>query len=190
MNLLKVIYIHTRNQLPLVFPRMSLIRSHPCQTHRLQMGCPWPNHHMACRCTRLCYHHSRRHQARDRLWRQSDHPRVFSNSLAISQTVQHISPTVRPYTSSCMEHLGRVVHGRIIRVQPRTIGPCRGPSGTLCRTVRICHGLTDVFHWTVRFYKSPRVDCLSHAVHDRIIRVQPWTIRPDRGPSDPLQWTV
>jgi hypothetical protein len=31
------------------FPRMSLIRSHPHQTHRLQMGHPWPSHHMACR---------------------------------------------------------------------------------------------------------------------------------------------
>jgi hypothetical protein len=52
----------------LVFPRMSLIRSHPRQTHRLQMGHPWPSHHMACRCTRSCHHHSRRHQARDRVW--------------------------------------------------------------------------------------------------------------------------
>jgi hypothetical protein len=46
MNLLKCIYVHTRNQLLLVFPRMSLIRSHPRQTHRLQMGHPWSSHHM------------------------------------------------------------------------------------------------------------------------------------------------
>jgi hypothetical protein len=110
------------------------------------------------------------------------------------------------------------VHGRTIRVQPRTIRPhhgpsdtlrrtiwiCRGPSGTLCRTVRICCGSsailrrtvriwyepTSVLRQTVRLYMSPRVDRPSRAIYDRIIRIQPWTIRPDRKPSSPLRWTV
>jgi hypothetical protein len=36
----------------------------------------------------------------------------------------------------------------------------------------------------------PRADHPSRAIHDWIVRVQPWTIRPDRGRSGPLRWTV
>jgi hypothetical protein len=110
------------------------------------------------------------------------------------------------------------VHDRIIRVQPRTIrhhhGPsgilrrtiwiCRGPSGTLCRAIRICRGPsdilrrivriwhepTDVLRRAVRLYTSPRADYPSRAIYDRTVRVQPWTIQPDRGPSSPLRRTV
>jgi hypothetical protein len=71
MNLLMDGRIHMRNLLSLVFPRMNLIRSHPRQTHWLKMDLPWPNHHMVCRCTRLCHHHNRR-QALDQVWTQSD----------------------------------------------------------------------------------------------------------------------
>jgi hypothetical protein len=160
MNLLKCIYVHTRNQLLLVFPRMSLIRSHPRQTHRLQMGHPWPSHHMACRCTHSCHHNSRRHQARDRLWTQSDRPKVFSNTPTMLWTVRRISPD-RPtlaHTDPHTDYLSCAIYGGIIRVQPRTIRPCHGQSVTLRRTVRICHGSTDVFRRTVRLYMSPRVD--------------------------------
>jgi hypothetical protein len=110
------------------------------------------------------------------------------------------------------------VHGRTILVQPRTIRPhhgssgtlrrtvwiCHGPFGTLCRTVRICcgssailcrtvriwHKPTSVLHRTIRLYTSPRIDRPSRAIYDRIVRVQPWTIRPDHKPSSPLRRTV
>jgi hypothetical protein len=108
--------------------------------------------------------------------------------------------TIRPNAGLHTDHSGRTAHGRIIRVQPRTILPhhrpsgtlrrtiwiCRGPSGTLCRTVRIWHEPAGVLRRTVRLYTSPHADHPSHAIYDRTVRIQPWTIRPDRGPSSPL----
>jgi hypothetical protein len=43
---------------------------------------------------------------------------------------------------------------------------------------------------TIRLYTSPRAGCPSRAIYDRSVRVQPWTIRPDRGPSSSLRHTV
>jgi hypothetical protein len=112
--------------------------------------------------------------------------------------------TVRPDADPHTKHSGRTVHGRTIRVQPRTIRPhhgpsdtsrrtvwiCRGPSAILRRTVRIWHESTDVLRRTIRLYMSPRADCPSRVIYDRSVRVQPWTIRTDRGPSSSLRQTV
>jgi hypothetical protein len=112
--------------------------------------------------------------------------------------------TVRPDAGPHTKHSGRTVHGRTTRVQPRTIRPhhglsgasrrtvriCCGPSAILHRTVRIWHEPTDILRRTIRLYTSPRADCLSRAIYDRSIRIQPWTIRPDRGPSSSLRQTV
>ena len=112
--------------------------------------------------------------------------------------------TVRPDAGPHTKHSGRTVHGRTIRVQPRTIWPHHGPSGASRRTVRICcgpsailrrtvriwHEPADVLRWTIRLYTGPCADCPSHAIYDRSIRLQPGTIRPDRGPSSSLRQTV
>jgi hypothetical protein len=96
------------------------------------------------------------------------------------------------------------MYGRTIRVQPRTIRPhlgpfgasrrtvriCCGPSAILRRTVRIWHEPADVLCRTIRLYTSPRADRPSRAIYDRSVRVQPWTIRPDRGPSSSLRQMV
>jgi hypothetical protein len=96
------------------------------------------------------------------------------------------------------------VHGRTIRVQPRTIRPHHRPSGVSHRTVRICcgpsailrrivriwHEPASVLRWTIQLYTSPHVDCPSHTIYGRSVWVQPWTIRPDRGPSSSLRQTV
>jgi hypothetical protein len=65
-----------------------------------------------------------------------------------------------------------------------------GPSAILRRTVWIWHEPTDVLRRTIRLYTSPRADCPSRAIYDRSVRVQPWTIWPDRGPSSSLRQTV
>jgi hypothetical protein len=57
-NLLKNGLFHIRNLLPLGFPIVNPIRNHSRQTHRLQMGFHWPNHHMVFECTRSCHHHN------------------------------------------------------------------------------------------------------------------------------------
>jgi hypothetical protein len=194
MNLLKCIYVHTRNQLLLVSPCMSLIQSHLRQTHRLQMGHPWPSHHMACRCTSSCHHHSRRYQARVRLLTQSDRPRVFSDSPAMLWTIRRISPDRptlhRPAHGLLRSRLiwpdnpGRTPNNSALSRTVRyltsdrpnmswTIGICHGPFGTLHQTVRICHGSTDVFRWTVRLYTSPRADRPSRAIHTGSSRYNP-----------------
>jgi hypothetical protein len=137
MNLLKCIYVHTGNQLLLVFPRMSLIRSHHICYKWVTLGPTiiWhANAHVRVIVKVVATRHAR----------GSGHSRTFRDSSRIvwlccgPSGVYH--RTVRPYTRPHMDYLGRAIYGQIIRVQPRTIWPYRGPSGTLRRTVRICRG--------------------------------------------------
>jgi hypothetical protein len=130
---------------------------------------------------------------------------------ASSQTVRlYCEPSdvfcraVRPDAGPHTKRSGRIVHGRTIKVQPRTIRPHHGPSGASSQTIWICCGPSAILHRTVwiwhepadvlrriiRLYTSPRVDLPSRTIYDRSVWVQPWTIRPDRGPSSSLRQTV
>jgi hypothetical protein len=107
-------------------------------------------------------------------------------------------------TQAHTKRSGRTVHGLTIRVQPRTIRPHHGPFGASRRTVWICCGPSAILRrtvgtWhepagvlcrTIQLYTSPRAYRPSRAIYDRSVRVQPWTIRPDRGPSSSLRQTV
>jgi hypothetical protein len=58
--------------------------------------------------------------------------------------------TVRPDAGLHTDRSGHTVYGRIIRVQPWTIWPHHGPSGTLCRTIWIWHEPASVLRRTVQ----------------------------------------
>jgi hypothetical protein len=79
---------------------------------------------------------------------------------------------------------------RTVRYITPAVRICCGPSAILRRTVRIWHEPTDVLCQTIRLYTSPRADCPSRTIYDRSVRVQPWTIRPDCGPSSSLRQVV
>jgi hypothetical protein len=105
-----------KNLLPLVFPRMNLIRSHPHLTHRLQMSHPIPDHYMVCRWICSNNHHSRCRLACIQLWTRPGHSRIILDRLVASWTVWHPlsdhsilhKPTRKPLTKRhiCLNRLG------------------------------------------------------------------------------------
>jgi hypothetical protein len=115
------------------------------------MGHPWPSHHMACRCTRSCHHHSRRHQARNRLWTQSNRPRVFSDSPTMLWTVRCILPD-RPT-------LHRPTHGllRLCHIWPDHPGTTPDNSA-LSRTIRYLTSDRLDMSRTIRYITPDRSD--------------------------------
>jgi hypothetical protein len=130
-NLLKDGRVRMKNLPPLVFPRMILIWNHLRLTQQLQMGHPWPNHHMVCRCVRVTIT-----VAAVRHMTGFGHSRTVRESSQTVQLHRGMSDVfrriVRLYTGPHADHLGSAIYSWIVWVYPRIVRPGREPSDPLC----------------------------------------------------------